>query len=79
MCIPWDFLPSPAFLPLYPLAEPGGITDISGQRQRSCRVPVLLNCLLIFTLANRGSYRKFDQSEGNIVSQPPGPSGYWEE
>lgn len=39
----------------------------------STAVQFLYYCLLIFILANHGfSYRKFDQSELNIVNQPLG-------
>lgn len=75
MCIPWDFLPSPASHS----SRPSNLLPLDGAAPLTFLGDVKFlyyYCLLIFVSANHGSYRKFDQSEWDVVKQPLGPRGF---
>lgn len=77
--------PGGSFSPAFPSPCPSnlllkGVAPLTSLGNVSIAVKFLYYCLLICILANHGSsYRTFDQSERNIVNQPPGPGGEWRE
>lgn len=61
-----------------PLPRPSNLPSLDGAAPLTLLgdVKFLYYCLLIFISANHGSYRKFDQSEWDVVKEPLGPRGF---